>query len=381
MKQNKAVIGLMLGGTIFTLASPVYAATTTSSSSQTSNQAIVKTTKADSNSQVTTIVSSKVASNNDENDSSNKNDRIQTLTEQTMVIHKVIAKDGTMKATVKSAQSDSSSALGIATDKIQGVNGAKFVIYDLTDLMNEIIKEKLQVANPNLDETKVDKVISEDKTTDTKTVENQTLSEKSSSETSVNNSQSSSAEKRTESSSSLADMDSSSKSGSESESSDNANSVISNEKNNQQAQDLISQIESLRKDDSLRKELATRAAKLDQKQLKEFATVTTATNPDTKEEGVASVKVPLDGKYHAYYVVNTETPKEAHATNSAPIVVLTPVTDEQGLYAESFMVFPKSDTIPEDKPQPEVVTSEKMYQTGHQVMSFWQKVLAFFLGS
>ena len=68
------------------------------------------------------------------------------------------------------------------------------------------------------------------------------------------------------------------------------------------------------------KKIASRASKLDPKEMKSFAEVTTEHDSASKKDGVARVKIPIDGKYHAYYVVNTSTPKEAMAKNSDPIV-------------------------------------------------------------
>lgn len=367
MKQSRIITGLMLSTTVLTLASPVAAATNTSAN----NSEMVSTKQVDKSAATLTTADETGAT------SSTTNDKIQTLTEQTMILHKIIAKDGTVKAIVKSTSSaeSSSKTLGLTQDKFQGVNGAKFVVYDITDLMNEVIKEKMQVANKDISSNQVDEAVEAQTATNSNEDSSQTEvtkaiptvkpyvkvtnpTEKSSSSAATSDSTTSSkvdAEKRTESSSSVVSVDTSSKTSSKT---NNSSTKIDST--------LLSQIEALRKDDSLRKELAERASKLDSKQLKEFATVTTEHNKELNEDGVATVKLPLDGKYHAYYVVNTETPKEAHATNAKPIVVLTPVTDEQGLYAESFTVFPKSDAVPEEKQPQEVVTSEKMYQTGKQ---------------
>ena len=160
----------------------------------------------------------------------------------------------------------------------------------------------------------------------------------------------------------------------------------------------------MRKDDTLRKEIANRASKLDPKEMKSFAEVTTEHDSASKKDGVARVKIPIDGKYHAYYVVNTSTPKEAMAKNSDPIVVITPISDDNGKYSPEFTVYPKSEAIPptptkpntpqtpttntpgskqpeQTQPQPQqeqpqhVVTEAKMYQTGH-VTGFWNNVVS-----
>ena len=380
MKQSRIITGLMLSTTVLTLASPVAAATNTPAN----NSEAVSTKQVDKSAATLTTADETGAT------SSTTNDKIQTLTEQTMILHKIIAKDGTVKAIVKnasSAESSSGKTLGLTQDKFQGVNGAKFVVYDITDLMNEVIKEKLQVANKDISSNQVDEAVEAQAATNSNEDSSQTEvtkaiptvkpyvkvtnpTEKSSLSAATSDSTTSSkddAEKRTEISSSVVSVDTSSKTSSETSSS-------STDKIDPT---LLSQIEALRKDDSLRKELAERASKLDSKQLKEFATVTTEHNKELNEDGVATVKIPLDGKYHAYYVVNTETPKEAHATNAKPIIVLTPVTDNQGLYAESFTVFPKSDAVPEEKQPQDVVTSEKMYQTGKQYQGLLGQLVYF----
>ncbi len=382
MKQSRIITGLMLSTTVLTLASPVAAATNTPAN----NSEAVSTKQVDKSAATLTTADETGAT------SSTTNDKIQTLTEQTMILHKIIAKDGTVKAIVKSTSSaeSSSKTLGLTQDKFQGVNGAKFKVYDITDLMNEVIKEKLQVANKDISSNQVDEAVEAQTATNLNEDSSQTevtkaiptvkpyvkvtnpteKSSSSSSSAATSDSMTSSkgdAEKRTESSSSVVSVDTSSKTSSETSSS-STDKIDST---------LLSQIEALRKDDSLRKELAERASKLDSKQLKEFATVTTEHNKELNEDGVATVKIPLDSKYHAYYVVNTETPKEAHATNAKPIVVLTPVTDEQGLYAESFTVFPKSDAVPEEKQPQEVVTSEKMYQTGKEHQGLLKQLVQF----
>lgn len=136
--------------------------------------------------------------------------------------------------------------------------------------------------------------------------------------------------------------------------------------------ELISKIEELRKGDTIRKEVSEHVAKLNKDQLKSVAEVTTDQN------GSAETKLPIDGKYHAYYVVNTETAKESYATNSAPIVVITPVTDSQGMYAPEFTIYPKSNTLP--KPTTPEETQAKMYQTGHEDQSFFAKIMNWFNG-
>ena len=121
----------------------------------------------------------------------------------------------------------------------------------------------------------------------------------------------------------------------------------------------------MRKDDTIRKEVASRAAKLDPKSMKTFAQVTTEHDKTSNKDGVARVKVPIDGKYHAYYVVNTETPKEAMAKNSDPIVILTPITDKDGKYSPEFTIYPKSEKILPNAPEkPEEKTPENKTENG-----------------
>ncbi|KRL83942.1 pilin N-terminal domain-containing protein [Ligilactobacillus apodemi] len=125
----------------------------------------------------------------------------------------------------------------------------------------------------------------------------------------------------------------------------------------------------MRNGDSLRKELSERASKLNSDQLKV----------------VTEVTLPIDGKYHAYYVVNTETAKESYATNASPIVVITPVTDSDGNYATEFTIYPKSDTIEKEQPTqetPQKETTATMYQTRHKedtsLFAKFKKLLASF---
>ena len=127
--------------------------------------------------------------------------------------------------------------------------------------------------------------------------------------------------------------------------------------------ELVGKVKELRQGDMLRKTISERAAKLNKEQLKVVTEVT------TDDQGQAEVILPIDGKYHAYYVVNTETDKESYATNASPIVVITPVTDTDGKYATEFTIYPKSDTIEKEQPaqaMPQKETTATMYQTGHK---------------
>lgn len=67
--------------------------------------------------------------------------------------------------------------------------------------------------------------------------------------------------------------------------------------------------------------------------------------------------------------------KGENATNASPIVVITPVTDKDGMYAPEFTIYPKSDEIPKEETTPKETpkeTTATMYQTGH--VTFWDKV-------
>ena len=229
MKQSRIITGLMLSTTVLTLASPVPVAAATNTPAN--NSEAVSTKQVDKSAATLTTADETGAT------SSTTNDKIQTLTEQTMILHKIIAKDGTVKAIVKSTSSaeSSSKTLGLTQDKFQGVNGAKFKVYDITDLMNEVIKEKLQVANKDISSNQVDEAVEAQTATNLNEDSSQTEvtkaiptvkpyvkvtnpTEKSSSSAATSDSTTSSkvdAEKRTESSSSVVSVDTSSKTSSE----------------------------------------------------------------------------------------------------------------------------------------------------------------------
>ena len=96
--------------------------------------------------------------------------------------------------------------------------------------------------------------------------------------------------------------------------------------------------------------------------------------------------MPIDGKYHAYYVVNTETAKESYATNASPIVVITPVTENNGEYASEFTIYPKSDEVPKESEQgkeegpQKTETTATMYQTGHKDQSLLSEFVSWVKG-
>ena len=230
--------------------------------------------------------------------------------------------------------------------------------------MNSVIKDKLGVdedkANAAL-QVVAAKETSEDKekteVSDSASSANSTESKSSSSSSSVS--------KATSNASTSSSKETTSDSSNKIESS-NSSSETKDDK------DLVSKVEELRKGDTIRKEVSERAAKLNKDQLKKIAEVTTDQN------GTAETKLPIDGKYHAYYVVNTETAKDSYATNSAPIVVITPVTDSQGVYAPEFTIYPKSNSVP--KPNTPQETQAKMFQTGHNNQSFFAKVVNWLKG-
>ncbi|QIA88640.1 pilin N-terminal domain-containing protein [Lactobacillus johnsonii] len=378
-------------------------------------------------------------------------DNPQNLKEQTMIIRKVVA----------------TSEKDLSSDSLQGVNGAKFTVYDVTDLMNTIIKEKLKVDESNPSDKQVDNALAKADDTDTKAQEmdsdttndkqdsNKENSESSKDESKIpqaykwskssssdkaksessqgklssqaptadaekdkssktkEESKSSSTDKKDDSkdkSSSQSSVDSS-KSKSDDKSEASSKSSSEKEKDDDTDDALIEQVEEMRKDDTIRKEIASRAAKIDPKEMKTFAEVTTGHDSASKKDGVARVKLPIDGKYHAYYVVNTSTPKEAKVKNSDPIVVITPITDDNGKYSPEFTVYPKSEKIP-DTPKPatpntpqsqsqtqsqnqqpgqnqhqnqvqetpgHTVTETKMYQTGRS-NNIWNNIVSYFKG-
>lgn len=386
MLKNKLIAGVLLSGTVLSVASGASAAVT-------SKPAAVQTT----NSQTTTSNAATTSSTTDQTQA--KNDRIQTLKEQTMIIRKVIAKDGSLKATVEKSQSSATGAsstsaattsasisasssstassssatndgLGVKKDDLKGVNNAKFVVYDVSDLMQTVIKEKLKTEVKDASDQQIDQAIktAEDQetanatrptgSTKVATVKEKEQTTPNSSSSSSNSAPSSSTDKESGGKSAT-----SSNTNQTTKASDQANS--SSTKNDDKNDELLKQVQELRQNDTLRKEVESRAAKLSKDQLKQVTTVTTGHDNALNADGVARAKLPIDGKYHAYYVVNTETPASEHATNSAPIVVITPVTTDDGYYAPEFTVYPKSDAVPEE------TTEKKLFQTGHQ--SWWNQ--------
>lgn len=466
MKKSKILSAVLISANVLSLAAPTiaYAADQNSSSATTPAQSTtVKKDEKNATSEKDTKQSSDLKENKDSQDAKkettvkttdqstikieknnhdNKNDpdNPQNLKEQTMVIRKVIA----------------TSEKDLSSDSLKGINGAKFVVYDVTDLMNTIIKEKLKMDDSDPTDKQIDKAI--DKASDsesqdfddnatTESTDNKGKStdksdskqdesklppvyksskssmdkgksedsqgkpssqaptvdkdkDKSQSSSSADSKKQDSERKDEKSSSQNSATDENSKSDSKTESKSNSEK----EKDDSANDALVEQVEEMRKDDTLRKEIASRASKLDPKEMKSFAEVTTEHDSASKKDGVARVKIPIDGKYHAYYVVNTSTPKEAMAKNSDPIVVITPISDDNGKYSPEFTVYPKSEAIPptptkpntpqtpttntpgskqpkQTQPQPQqeqpqhVVTEAKMYQTGH-VTGFWNNVVS-----
>jgi hypothetical protein len=423
--RSKIMSAAMLSANVLTLAAPaiVHAAEQPSASTQSS---IVQNKKEDENKKTDDTKTEKSTDNSSVDvkaeDKKADPDNPQSLKEQTMVIRKVIA----------------TNEKDLNSDSLEGVNGSKFTVYDVTDLMNTIIKEKLKVDDSSPSDKQVDQALKEadnsnsqeekseaDKSdseefdeNSTEDNANKTISNSTNNKSKIPSAyksvKSSSSDAKTEKASTQApeaDLDqtepkssnsetSSSKSSSSTtvddqskssvEKSKNADDKSESDKKSEEEEKLVAKVEQMRKDDTIRKEVASRAAKLDPKSMKTFAQVTTEHDKTSNKDGVARVKVPIDGKYHAYYVVNTETPKEAMAKNSDPIVILTPITDKDGKYSPEFTIYPKSEKVlPEKTPenklengktseqnqpgqdqakgtegQKPTVTDAKMYQTG-----------------
>lgn len=357
--KNKVVSAALISANVLTLVTPtvVHAADQPATSSQSS---LVQNNKQeDKNKKGETTTDKKENKTKDSStavdlkseEEKDGNENPQTLKEQTMVLQKVIA----------TSEDD------LNSDSLKGVNSAKFTVYDVTDLMNTIIKEKLKVSDSAPTDEAIDKAV--DKfNEDGKEVVNTTTDAKEKEATKNSDKQ---AEGKASTQAPKADLDlsdstkeskdkekssetsQSSKSKSSEEKVDKSSSDTNKNKEDKKSEEeekLVAEIEQMRKDDTIRKEVASRAAKLDPKEMKTFAQVTTEHDKESNKDGVARVKLPIDGKYHAYYIVNTETPKEALAKNSDPIVLLTPVTDKDGKYSPEFKVYPKSDKITLETP-------------------------------
>ena len=398
--RSKIMSAAMLSANVLTLAAPaiVHAAEQPSASTQSS---IVQNKKEDENKKTDDTKTEKSTDNSSVDvkaeDKKADPDNPQSLKEQTMVIRKVIA----------------TNEKDLNSDSLEGVNGSKFTVYDVTDLMNTIIKEKLKVDDSSPSDKQVDQALKEadnsnsqeekseaDKSdseefdeNSTEDNANKTISNSTNNKSKIPSAyksvKSSSSDAKTEKASTQApeaDLDqtepkssnsetSSSKSSSSTtvddqskssvEKSKNADDKSESDKKSEEEEKLVAKVEQMRKDDTIRKEVASRAAKLDPKSMKTFAQVTTEHDKTSNKDGVARVKVPIDGKYHAYYVVNTETPKEAMAKNSDPIVILTPITDKDGKYSPEFTIYPKSEKVlpektPENKPENGKTSEQKI---------------------
>lgn len=284
--------------------------------------------------------------------------KIQTLTEQTMIIKKVFGND------VKSADLNNTNL------DYKGVNGAEFKIYDVSDLMTQTIADLLGMTVDELKES----MSSSDKTNedadkndeDSKddllpVIDNAVSAKNTKATTSSNSSESSDISNTT----SNKDDSSVDINGPTNMSGDSESSVDSGFT---KVDEMVTKVHDLMQKDTLKTELLARSQKLAVSQLKEFATVTTNHDNELNSDGIAKVKLPLDNKYHAYYVTNTKTDANQYATNSEPFIVITPVTQDDGLWAESFTVYPKSEEIPKPKPV-------KMYQTGAKQQSWFDKLI------
>lgn len=401
--RSKIMSAAMLSANVLTLATPAIVHAAEQPSASTQQSSIVQTEKEDKNKKTDDTKTEKGTDNSSvdvkADDKKSDPDNPQSLKEQTMVIRKVIA----------------TNEKDLNSDSLEGVNGSKFTIYDVTDLMNTIIKEKLKVDDSSPSDKQVDQALKEaDKSnsqeqkleTDKSDSEefdenstgdnaNKTISDStndkskipsayksvksSSSETKTGKAstqapeadldqteQKSSDSKTSSSKSSSSTVDEQSKSSTEKNKDVDDNSEADKEDKKSEAEEkLVAKVEQMRKDDTIRKEVASRAAKLDPKSMKTFAQVTTEHDKTSNKDGVARVKVPIDGKYHAYYVVNTETPKEAMAKNSDPIVILTPITDKDGKYSPEFTIYPKSEKILPNAPEkPEEKTPENKTENG-----------------
>ncbi len=418
INKNKLYSAVLISGTVLSLVTPAVAnAANENNANSSSEQVTVQKDKQNEKQDTDKAASEKNSDakkdsvsivNNDDNKTTDP-DNPQTLKEQTMIINKVVA----------------ASEKDLSTNNLKGVNGAKFAVYDVTDLMNTIIKEEVKTDDSKASDGDIDTAIDKanensknqttdiagDKTDDKKDLKN-TESQKSESEKTDDKDKVKLPPKyesgsKTESQSNVEDKksvdqeknetkdqkddDKSKKVETDKSSDENQNETqskedkikedSSNKEESSENEALIKKVEELRKNDTIRKKVAERAAKLDPKEMKKFADVTTAHDDGLKKDGIAKVKIPIDGKYHAYYVVNTETPKEAMAKNSDPVVVITPITDDNGKYSSEFYIYPKSEKITPNNPESKkpVVTETTMYQTGRS-NNLWNSFVAFIQG-
>ncbi len=336
MKISKLVASLMLSTTLLSVATPVLADQVDQGS---------ETAKSEKTSSSANIVDTSTKESSSTAES--KNEPIQELKEQKMIIKKIISKGGSQMATVSDAKKNAGDKTpGIAESDYKGVPNSKFVVYDVTDLLETVIKEKLDVSDEKLQRAL--EVASSEEEQENKV-------------TPISSTQKSASELKNDASK---ESSSNTQETSKVEKSDEKSAEESPKEVKQDAErELVEKVKELRQGDTLRKTISERAAKLNNDQLKAVTEVT------TDDQGQAEVTLPIDGKYHAYYVVNTETDKESYATNASPIVVITPVTDSDGNYATEFTIYPKSDTIEKEQlaqETPHKETTATMYQTGHK---------------
>ncbi|KRL83943.1 hypothetical protein [Ligilactobacillus apodemi] len=172
MKYSKLVASLMLSTTILSTASLVLADEVKtkgmpeqSSSVKVNTKMSEKPSGSSSTAKVDqTTDKSQAEDKTKDSSTETQNDPIQTLKEQKMIIKKIIAKGGSKMATVTansdtSNSDDNSKTLGVSESDLKGVPNSKFVVYDVTDLMSSIIKEKLGISDEDmLKVTDTDKV-------------------------------------------------------------------------------------------------------------------------------------------------------------------------------------------------------------------------------
>lgn len=297
-------------------------------------------------------------------------DKIQTLISQTMILNKIIAKQGSVVGTTGT---DDAEKL-----EYKGVNKSTFKVFDVTDLMNTILKEQLKTDKTvKASDITIDKTVDQTTSNTDQTGDDENEQTSSTTQTSVAGESSSievsNSQSKDESTKKASDSGSATTSSAISKTS---KSVGSGKNEGVVDESLMTKIKDLQKGDKLRELVANRAYKLSSSQLKTITTVKTEYDSKLKRDGIARVKLPIDGKFHAYYVVNTDTPKEAYATNADPIVIFTPVTNENGMYSDEFMIYPKSDSISKPTPKtPAKVTSVPMYQTGTKHQSWFRSLL------
>lgn len=375
MSKRQLAADLMIATFLFSSALPVLNAAA-ASKSESSSEVVAKVT---SNSQAKDSSSAKASSETTKTgeeiqkaSDETSTDKIQALTSQTMIINKIIAKQGTMAGTVGTES--------VTSLEYKGVNGSTFKVYDVTELMTTILKEELKTDKTvKASDSEVDRIVDQTANEIDLKAESEKAGASSQSVASGDSSVVSSSQSKDESTDKASDKDGASISQATSSTSSAASG---SSKSTASATDsaLLAKINDLRKGDKLRELVEKRAGKLSGSQLKSVATAKTAHDDQLKHDGIARVKLPIDGKYHAYYVVNTDTPKETYATNADPIVIFTPVTNEDGLYADDFMIYPKSDSVAKPTPKtmpktPEKVTTVPMYQTGAKQQSWFGNFL------